>query len=45
LKAMFNRWEQSLPPPFANAKQNAKPQSGPPSGRGWAFAAKERIKP
>jgi len=45
LKAMFNRWEQSLPSPIANAKRNAKPQSGPPSGRGWAFATKERTKP
>jgi len=45
LKAMFNRWEQSLPSPIANAKRNAKPQSGPPSGRGWAFATKENTKP
>ena len=45
LKAMFNRWEQSLPVPIANAKRNAKPQSGPPSGRGWAVATKEPSKP
>lgn len=45
LKAMFNRWEQNLPAPIAGAKRNAKPQSGPPSGRGWAIAAEEPSKP
>jgi len=43
LKALFKRWEQSLPEPIANATR--KPQSSPPSGRGWAFATKERTKP
>lgn len=45
LKAMFSRWEQSLPPPIAGAKRNAKPQSGPPSGRGWAIGTREHPGP
>jgi hypothetical protein len=36
MKAVFTRWEQGLPAPIANATRHAKPQSGPPSGRGWA---------
>ncbi len=45
LKAMFSRWEQRLPSPIAGAKRNAKPQSGPPSGRRWAIATEEPSKP
>lgn len=42
LKAMFNRWEQSLPFPIANAKRNAKPQANTPSGRGWATSTNKK---
>jgi arylsulfatase A-like enzyme len=42
LKAMFSRWEQSLPSPIADAKRGAKPQSAPPAGRGWATSTDKK---